>query len=60
MGKQGSGSSSYTQDFYRWTQEQAQYLGSRQFDYLDIENLTEEIASLGRQEKRELVNRLGP
>jgi hypothetical protein len=49
----------YDRDFYAWTQEQASFLQSGKFDCLDLENLAEEIASLGRQERRELVNRLG-
>ena len=49
----------YDRDFYAWTQEQAALLKSRQWDRLDIPNLVEEIEALGRQERRELVNRLG-
>ncbi|NCJ06214.1 DUF29 family protein [Synechococcales cyanobacterium C] len=49
----------YDADFYAWTQQQAERLRSRKLDQLDIENLAEEIESLGRQEQRELENRLG-
>ncbi|NJL88410.1 MAG: DUF29 domain-containing protein [Coleofasciculaceae cyanobacterium SM2_1_6] len=49
----------YETDFYRWTIEQSQFLQLGKFDDLDLENLAEEIASLGRQEKQELRNRLG-
>lgn len=49
----------YTTDFYAWTQEQAQLLRDRCWDQVDVENLIEEIESLGRQERRELINRLG-
>ncbi len=49
----------YDRDFYAWTQEQAALLKSGQWDQLDIPNLVEEIEALGRQERRELVNRLG-
>lgn len=49
----------YDCDFYAWTQEQAALLRSGQWDQLDIPNLVEEIETLGRQERRELVNRLG-
>ncbi|MGY2795257.1 hypothetical protein ACVWVQ_002337 [Thermostichus sp. MS-CIW-36] len=49
----------YDCDFYAWTQEQAALLRSGQWDQLDIPNLVEEIEALGRQERRELVNRLG-
>jgi Domain of unknown function DUF29 len=49
----------YELDFYAWTQEQAKLLNERKFDYIDIINLTEEIESLGKQQKQELKNRLG-
>lgn len=48
----------YEQDFHAWTQEQAVLLRQGKLTQLDIENLIEEIESLGRQERRELVNRL--
>ncbi|UFP95004.1 DUF29 domain-containing protein [Gloeobacter morelensis] len=49
---------SYEGDFHAWTVEQAAALKARQWDRLDIENLAEEIASLGRAERRELESRL--
>ena len=49
----------YEEDFYAWTQEQAKLLRSRVWDSLDIENLAEEIESLGKQVRQELRNRLG-
>jgi len=49
----------YETDFYGWTIEQASFLRDRAWDGLDISNLVEEIESLGRQEQRELLNRLG-
>ncbi|MEB3337794.1 MAG: DUF29 domain-containing protein [Leptolyngbyaceae bacterium] len=49
----------YEQDFYAWTQEQANLLRLGQWRFLDIENLVEEIESLGRQQKQGLRNRLG-
>ncbi len=49
----------YDTDFYAWTLEQAHLLQSGHLHGLDIENLVEEIESLGRQERRELENRLG-
>lgn len=48
----------YNQDFYRWTQEQSAILKSGRFSDLDIEHLSEEIESMGKSEKRELVHRL--
>lgn len=49
----------YDQDFYAWTQRQVELLRAGQLGELDIENLIEEIESLGRQERQELRNRLG-
>lgn len=49
----------YDTDFYAWTQQQAQLLRSGAWELLDIPNLVEEIESLGKQQRQELVNRLG-
>jgi Domain of unknown function DUF29 len=49
----------YEQDFYAWTQEQSELLRLGKWQTLDIENLVEEILSLGKQQKQELRNRLG-
>ncbi|MCY7332608.1 MAG: DUF29 domain-containing protein [Pseudanabaena sp. CAN_BIN31] len=49
----------YDTDFYAWTLEQSKLLQVANWQDLDIENLVEEIESLGKQEKRELENRLG-
>jgi len=48
----------YEQDFLRWTEDTAAKLKERDFEHLDLENLIEEIESLGRSEKRELRSRL--
>ena len=48
---------SYNTDFYAWTIEQAKRLKTGQWEQLDIENLVEEIESLGKREKQELRNR---
>lgn len=48
----------YEQDFHLWTQKMVEALQSGQLENLDLENLAEEIASLGRSEKRELRSRL--
>jgi Domain of unknown function DUF29 len=48
----------YEVDFHAWTREQAQLLRARQWERLDLENLAEEIESLGRQQRQELRNRL--
>ncbi len=52
-------SNQYEQDFYAWTQEQSALLRLGKWQSLDVENLVEEISSLGRQQKQELRNRLG-
>ena len=52
-------SPTYETDFYAWTQQQAKFLQEEKWSCLDIPNLVEEIESLGRQERRELKNRLG-
>jgi hypothetical protein len=49
----------YDTDFYAWTQEQARLLLQKESHGLDWANLAEEIASLGKQQKQELRNRLG-
>jgi hypothetical protein len=48
----------YDQDFYAWANEQAALLRSGNLSAADIGNIAEEIESMGRSEKRELVNRL--
>ena len=48
----------YDRDFYAWTAEQAELLRERRFAEVDLEHITEEIESMGRSEKRELVSRL--
>ncbi|MDD5320613.1 MAG: DUF29 domain-containing protein [Methylococcales bacterium] len=48
----------YENDFYTWTQQQAALLKSGKFADLDIQNLIEEIETMGRSEKRELESRL--
>jgi len=48
----------YEQDFYAWANEQAALLRSGRLAEADIGHIAEEIESMGRSEKRELVNRL--
>ncbi len=45
---------SYDSDFFNWTKKQAVFLKTGQFTKLDLENLREEIESLGRRDKRSL------
>ncbi|RIK38687.1 MAG: DUF29 domain-containing protein [Chloroflexi bacterium] len=48
----------YERDFYAWTLEQANLLRDHQFAKLDIDNLIEELESMGRSERRQLASRL--
>jgi len=48
----------YHTDYYGWTEEQARLLKSGRWQEIDIENIIEEIESMGRSEKRSLESRL--
>lgn len=48
----------YEDDFVLWAETQAAVLRRRQFNALDIANLTEEIASMVGHERRALKHRL--
>lgn len=48
----------YEQDFHAWSNEQAALLRAGRLSEADIPNIIEEIESMGRGERRELVNRL--
>jgi hypothetical protein len=48
----------YDQDFYAWANQQAALLRSGRLTEADIDNIAEEIESMGRSERHELVNRL--
>ena len=48
----------YERDFYAWANEQAELLRSGKLAQADIEHIAEEIESMGKTEKRELLNRL--
>ena len=48
----------YERDFFAWANEQAVLLRSGKLSEADINNIAEEIESMGRSEKRELVSRL--
>lgn len=53
-----SNSTLYEQDFYAWANEQAGLLRAGKLAQADIEHIAEEIESMGKTEKRELVSRL--
>jgi len=48
----------YESDFYGWIQQQTELLRSRQLSALDIDNIVEELESLGRSERRALLSQL--
>jgi hypothetical protein len=48
----------YDRDFYAWANEQAALLREGKLGDADIEHIAQEIESMGKTEKRELLNRL--
>lgn len=48
----------YEEDFALWSAEQAALLRAGKFDRVDVENVAEEIESLGRSDKYEIESRL--
>ena len=48
----------YDRDFYAWANEQAGLLRAGRLADADIAHIAEEIESIGKSEKRELVSRL--
>jgi Domain of unknown function DUF29 len=48
----------YDRDFYAWSREQAELLRAGELAQADFEHIAEEIESMGKTEKRELVSRL--
>ena len=50
---------SYEEDGYSWALEQAALLRARRLDQIDIENIAEEIESLGKSFANELRSRYG-
>ncbi|MFO0046919.1 MAG: DUF29 domain-containing protein [Pseudanabaena sp.] len=48
----------YETDFLLWTEETIAKLEARDFDHVDLENLIEEIESLGKSDKKEIKSRL--
>lgn len=52
------GGNLYETDFYAWANEQAALLRAGKLSAADIQNIAEEIESMGKTEKRELLSRL--
>jgi hypothetical protein len=48
----------YDEDLYAWCNEQARLLRAGEFSRLDVENLAEELESIGRSDRREIDGRL--
>jgi len=48
----------YDRDFMEWTQTMARLLREGHLDQIDIENIAEEIESLGKRDRREVTRRL--
>lgn len=48
----------YDRDFYAWANDQARLLRAGKLSEADIDHIAEEIESIGKTEKRELVRRL--
>lgn len=48
----------YEHDIHAWTQKTAELLRQRRFQELDIEHLVEELETMGRRDRQELVSRL--
>jgi hypothetical protein len=48
----------YEQDFYAWTMQNAQLLRQGKLAEIDVEHIAEELESMGRSARRELINRL--
>ncbi len=48
----------YEEDFYAWTVEQARLLRAGELSGIDVENIAEEIESMGRGDRREIKSRL--
>jgi hypothetical protein len=51
------GQQKYERDFYAWALYNAKLLREGKLEEADIENVAEEIESMGKSEKRELINR---
>ena len=58
MSKRVADPDNYQRDFYAWAKEQAALLRAGKVAEADLAHIAEEIDSMGRTEKRELVSRL--
>ena len=58
MPQGGISNTLYDQDFYAWANEQARLLRDGNLAQADIAHIAEEIESMGKSEKRELISHL--
>lgn len=49
--------SRYEEDFFAWSQEQADLLRAGHYGDIDVDHLVEELESMGARERRELTSR---
>lgn len=49
---------SYDQDFYAWLMRNASLLKTGKLSEIDAENIAEELESMGKRDKRQLISRL--
>ena len=49
----------YESDFVLWIDRQVELLRAKQFEQLDLENIIDEMESMGKSMRRELKSRLG-
>jgi len=54
----GINHSLYEGDFYAWAMENADLLRQKKFEEIDVENIAEEIESMGKSNKRALLSHL--
>lgn len=50
-------SHNYDKDFYAWALNNAALIRSQQFSKVDAQHVAEELESMGKSERRELINR---
>ncbi len=48
----------YHSDIHAWTRQTAELLKQRRFQDIDVEHLIEELESMGRRDRQELISRL--
>lgn len=48
----------YKQDLFAWLDQQVDFLKTKQFDKLDINNLIDEVEAVSKSDKRSLVSHL--